>query len=382
MPRRPRRLSLLVLLAALAAVALPRPAAALVSASPDATWQTNGRVDAVAYLGNTVYLGGSFTAVRDPAGGNVTTRNRLAAFDAATGALLPWNPGANNTVRALAVSPAGTRVYAGGAFTSAGGATRYRVAALDPTSGAALNWAPYVNDDVKAITTSNSGAHVYLGGDFTSVAGAGRRHLADVGASSGALSRSFKPDVGGSSFPTVLALDVSAEGDTLYVGGLFSSIKGVARRNTGAVSTVIATLRAWRPSSTTATVSSLTVSTSGRTVFVGGRGAGGFVHAYGPTSGGAPVWAAAANGDVEALAVSSSILYVGGHFTAIGGAARGHMAALRAAGGAVEAWNPGANGALGVFAAAITSSHVAMGGEFTQVAGAAHQGFAQFSGTP
>jgi trimeric autotransporter adhesin len=177
--------------------------------------------------------------------------------------------------------------------------------------------------------------------------------------------------VGGSSFPTVLALDVSADGDTLHVGGLFS-IKGVARRNTGAVSTVIATLRAWRPTATTATVSSLTVSGSGRTVFVGGRGAGGFVHAYGPASGGAPVWTAAANGDVEALAVSSTTVYVGGHFTTIGGAGRG----------AVEAWNPGANGALGVFGAAAAPGHVAIGGEFTQVAGASHQGFAQFSGVP
>jgi PUA-like domain len=157
---------------AAAAAALPRPAAAVVSASPDPTWQTNGRVEAVAYLGNTVYVGGSFTAVRDPAGGSVQARSRLAAFNASSPhQLLPWNPGANNTVRALAVSPAGTRVYAGGAFTAAGGATRYRVAALDPTSGGALNWAPYVNDDVKAVTTSNSGAHVYLGGDFTSVEG-------------------------------------------------------------------------------------------------------------------------------------------------------------------------------------------------------------------
>jgi hypothetical protein len=205
---RSRRPSVLVLLAAVAAVALPRPAAALVDPDPDPTRQTNGRVDAVAYLGNTVYVAGSFTAVRDPSNGSTTARNRLAAFNAnSPNQVLPWNPNANNTVRALAVSPAGTRVYAGGAFTS--------------------------------------------------VEGAGRRHLADLGASSGALSKSFKPRVGGGSFPAVLALDVSADGDTLYVGGFFGSIKGVARRNTGAVSTVVAALRAWRPTGTTSTVSSL-----------------------------------------------------------------------------------------------------------------------------
>jgi hypothetical protein len=61
-----------------AAVALPRPAAALVDSDPDPTRQTNGRVDAVAYLGNTVYVAGSFTAVRDPSNGSTTARNRLA----------------------------------------------------------------------------------------------------------------------------------------------------------------------------------------------------------------------------------------------------------------------------------------------------------------
>jgi hypothetical protein len=90
---RSRRPSVLVLLAAVAAVALPRPAAALVDPDPDPTRQANGRVDAVAYLGNTVYVAGSFTAVRDPSNGSTTARNRLAAFNANSPYhLLPWNP--------------------------------------------------------------------------------------------------------------------------------------------------------------------------------------------------------------------------------------------------------------------------------------------------
>jgi hypothetical protein len=94
------------------------------------------------------------------------------------------------------------------------------------------------------------------------------------------------------------------------------------------------------------------------------------------------VWNVATNGDVEAIVVSSSILYIGGHFTTVAGASRNHLAALRASGGGLESWNPGVNGAFGAFDAAITSSRVAFGGEFTQVAGEAHQGVAQFSGTP
>jgi hypothetical protein len=177
-------------------------------------------------------------------------------------------------------------------------------------------------------------------------------------------------------------MDVSADGNTLYFAGDFALVNGSSRRNAAAVSSGIGTLRAWSPASTADIVGDLTVSASGRTVFVGGRGAGGYVQAYGPTAGGTPVWNVGANGDVEAIVVSSSMLYVGGHFTSIGGSSRGHLAALRASGGGLDAWNPGANGVFGAFGAAITSSRVAFGGEFTEVNGEAHDGFVQFSGTP
>jgi trimeric autotransporter adhesin len=382
MTLRVRPLPLLALFLALATalaltLTMARPAKAIVSSNPDPMCQTNGRVNAVAYLGGTLYLGGSFTQV------NGTTRNRLAACDAASGNLLSWNPNANGVVRALKVSPAGTRVYAGGDFSAVGGAARSRIAALSPSSGAAFSWNPYVNDSVKAVTTSTTGSTVYVGGDFDSAAGAGRAHLASFNATSGNLT-SLKPRVsnGAGNFATVLSLAISPNNQTLYFSGDFALVNGASRRNAGAVSSGIGTLRAWSPAATADVAGELTVSASGNTVFVGGRSTGGYVQAYGPTTGGTPVFNVQTNGDVEALAVSSSILYVGGHFTTVGASTRHHLAALRASGGALQTWAPAANGVFGAFGAAITSSHVAFGGEFTTINGAAHQGVAQFSGTP
>jgi hypothetical protein len=385
---RSRLLPLATLLVAAAtaiamSVALSGPAGAIVSTTPDwggsSQCQANGRVNAVAYLGNTVYLGGSFTSV------NGSPRNRLAACDATNGNLLSWNPNANGVVRALEVSPAGTRVYAGGDFTIVGGASRARVAALNPTSGGAFSsWSPYVNNSVKAITTSTTGSTVYVGGDFTSAEGAGRQRLAAFNATSGNISTTFKPNIsnGAGNFATVLALAVRPDNQTLYFSGDYALVNGSSRRNAAAVSTGVATLRAWSPASTAGIAADLVVSNSGNTVFVGGRAAGGYVQAYGPTAGGAPVWNVQTNGDVEALVVSSSILYVGGHFTTVSGAGRVHLAALSTAGGNLQSWAPNVDGVNGAYGAAITSSRVAFGGEFTQVAGQGHADIVQFSGTP
>ncbi|MFD0851963.1 hypothetical protein ACFQ07_07005, partial [Actinomadura adrarensis] len=48
----------------------------------------DGEVKTIVKLGGKIYVGGSFTQVKEPGGASPTlTRNRLFAFDAATGAI-------------------------------------------------------------------------------------------------------------------------------------------------------------------------------------------------------------------------------------------------------------------------------------------------------
>jgi hypothetical protein len=120
----------------------------------------SGAVYTLARDVGTVYAGGSFARI----GG--TERRRIAALDAATGLATAWNvefPGAGE-VRALSVPAGGSVVYAGGQFTRAGGAERASLAALDRATGAALEWNPGADDTVRALLADDGSALV--GGEF------------------------------------------------------------------------------------------------------------------------------------------------------------------------------------------------------------------------
>src|SRR5262249_59568024 len=90
-------------------------------------------VFALAVSDGTVYVGGDFTS----------PRALLAALDATTGAVTSGSPSLfGRLVTALGVS--GSRVFAAGRFSSAGGVARNHLAAIDPTSGQATAWDPTV----------------------------------------------------------------------------------------------------------------------------------------------------------------------------------------------------------------------------------------------
>jgi hypothetical protein len=95
-----------------------------------------------------------------------------------------------------------------------------------------------------------------------------------------------------------------------------------------------------------------------------------------------PAWNPGANGEVGVLAIAGSTVYAGGQFSSIGGRARNLIAALGVRTGRATAWNPNARGPAGysgVYALAVSRSIVYAGGEISSIGGRARHYIAALS---
>lgn len=348
-----------------AAVSLPPVPQA--SASPD------GRVHAIVQVGDIVYIGGSFTSVRRK-DGSTATRNRLAAINALTGELTSWNPDANGTVHALVTSSDGSRIFAGGDFTTVGGQTRNRLAKISASSGSLSSWKPSASSTVRAL--ARKGSRLYAGGTFSTISGTSVSRLAALDTSSGSVKSDFKPrpDAG------VRALVLSPDGTRLYVAGSFATIGGSARRNLAAISPSSGSARSWAPNPDWFAYG-LAVSGDGTRVFAGGAGTGGHVAAWSSSSGSLK-WHHTLDGDANAMAVTGNAIYVGGHFHTAAGQPREKLAAFDPATGAIDAWNPGADSIAGAYAVTVGRNGLHVGGDFTVIGGVTQPRYAHFPGAP
>ena len=351
-----------------------RPRAATLDVATAAVGPWNPRLDAdvhaVARSGLRVYVGGDFSM------GNGAPRSNVAAIDAATGEVdLGWRSDADAEVRGIATSEDGSTIYLGGVFSSIEGAGRRRLAAVDAATGDLTAWNPKASAAVRALVVE--GDRVWAGGSFTSVGSEARPYLAAIDAATGAVDLGFSPDPDG----TVRALALSPDGSTLYAGGFYSHIGGAQRDGAAALDPATGQATSFDPGQIGSGVIAVAVSPDGSRFYLSTTG--NKTSQYAPASGDEPLWSIKSGGDVQAIAASTTEVYVGGHFSKLAqNMHRGRIGSLDAASGAVTSWNPGVDSFWGVWALQVTDDSLLVGGDFTRVAGRLQPHFARFSGTP
>jgi hypothetical protein len=367
-----------------------------------------------------VYAGGRFSTARPAgaaAGTHTVRRTNLLAYDIRTGALVSsFAPTLNGQVLGVAGSPDGKRVYVAGEFTTVNGAVRDRIAAFDTATGRLVSsFAPAL--DFRARALAVTATRVYVGGAFTTANGQPRARLAAFDARTGTL-LGWRP----AADAQVLSMVLAPGGRTVVVGGQFTTLAGVSSYGLGAldVSTGAAkpfqTGRIVRDAGANAGITSLV--TDGRLVY--GTG-----YVYGPggnlegsfaatPADGTLVWLEDCHGDTYSAFPAGGVLYTVSHAhfcgniggfpettprtfhraLAFGTAATGKVTTNTIPGYADFAgrpapslltWfpdlTPGKATGQNQAAWSVTgnSSYVVLGGEFTSVNGRAQQGLVRFA---
>ena len=110
-------------------------------------------------LNNLVYIGGSFTSLQ--------SRSRIAAMDATTGLVNAFNPSPNSSVYSM-VLVNDSILFTGGLYTSIGlgafAVIRNRAAAINCNTNAILPWNPNLSGQVNSLAQSGTG--FFIGGQF------------------------------------------------------------------------------------------------------------------------------------------------------------------------------------------------------------------------
>jgi hypothetical protein len=283
------------------------------------TVQVNGVVWAQVIVGGTVYATGEFTAAR-PAGAapgtSQTPRQNILAYNLRTGALVTtWAPSLNAQGLAIASSADGSKIIVAGDFTKVSGVNRNRIVELDAVTGKVLTtFTPGLNARARALAVT--GDTVYVGGIFTTAAGKPRSRLAAFAVSTGAL-RAWAPAANAE----VMALTAPPGTNKIIAGGRFNRLNSTISFGLGALNAATGATLPWaatatiRNSGTASAITSLSsdatqVYGTGYTYGAGGNLEGTFAAA---SNSGKIAWINGCKGDTYDAAPVGGVLYSVSH---------------------------------------------------------------------
>ena len=201
----------------------------------------DGRVEAIAIDGDTVYVGGTFTQIHNPLDeGAVIDQPYLFAYSKSTGDIIEsFDPQVNNDVLALETTgDVDGGVFAGGTFGNLNGEfSRGRFAKIDINGDRVSGFDARVDAAVKTMVRLND--TLYIGGNFGSISSAPVERLAAINTTTGALSPNLNLDFGGllttsrvdenEAIQGVDDLDITTDGQAMVIVGNFTSIDGISR---------------------------------------------------------------------------------------------------------------------------------------------------------
>ncbi len=300
-PRRVKRVLFLFLLCL--------PIVSLASSLPEKRfWVTDGTVNAIVKAKASIYIGGDFNYVGPNTGPGASLNTSSARPNAADPIISGGKP--NSVVYAVLADGEGGW-YVGGNFTTVGTdpLTQSRLNLVHILSNSAINpkFNPAPNGIVRALSFSDDGNTLYVGGEFTSIGEQNRNRLAAVTLVDGKATN-WNPSIDDGVVFNLLLDDDSDINNRIFIGGNFTSVNGNTNvsgitslktdENSGAITT------GWLPSSSVNT---------GGTVYT------------------------------MELDANRGKLYVGGEFTSIGNQPRNNIAALNPDTGVANSFDPDAN---------------------------------------
>lgn len=329
---------------------------------------TSYSVYAYAQVGRTVYAGGRFQQVQDPARTTTYDRPNLVAFDGETGVVSALNLAPNGMVTGIEATADGTALYISGAFSTIGGLTRRGIAKYDLVNNRVdPTFTPTGMRTVSDIRLANG--YLIAAGNFT------KKLMAmdlTTGADIGSINLTIAGVVDPAQETRVKKLAVSPDGTRLVATGNFATVNGQLRKRAFMVNLgPTATLSTWHAprfdvdcAAKSKLISAqgvdfspdgsyfVVVATGGPTGTAGVCDAAARFETANVSSSAQPTWINWTGGDtLYSVAVTGPAVYVGGHqrwldnpsgsdFAGPGAVSRPGIGAIHPVTGKALPWNP------------------------------------------